>query len=944
MRRSATSAKMMKRSRLAVCLRESLMGAMLISKYQRILINALCIALVGLMFAGCAQQLQLPRIDPLGRSIFLPNNATTVVTPANQLPTPGIVVPGAVAGGTPVFAGQLGQQPIIQQPIIQQPVIQQPFQGQPLVNVPVRSGPAFTQPPAVPSCANGNCGASLGRPHIQPSGSLISHRGPINNALNRGKRGTLTTTPAKIVAPVGSEVVVLAGICGGDGYFVTNQPIEWMLSQDSAGQLVEVGGMEHSAFNRLISPSAKKFSGDYAWGRTALKEKLLTRGTDTPGDDMRVAKGQAYVTLTSGSAGTSYLTTVAPKTDAWPERKSITRIHWVDGVWSIPAPTSAAAGTVQPLNSVVTRSSDGTGVEGWKVKYQIVGGVPAEFGPDGTQTAEVTTNSQGQAPINIRQPAGQAVVGPTQVRVEVVRPGFGTGQSVPVESGITTVNWSAPALTIRAIGPRTAGINQPFNYRVEVTNPGDQVARGVKVSTEDIVDSLEYISSSPKPGQYGNRFEWELGDIQPGSQPKVIDIQMRADEKGPKQLCFEAASDSDNLTTEACAETTVAVPCIGLDIDGPTTGKTGDLLSYNFNVTNQCDRPLENVQIQLQYDPALVADGVPNPVQLNTIDRILPGETRNLPPLTFRAIRGGTHCFNMDIQTSAGDKSRARRCVEIENVNESKVRIDMQGERVVRLGDQAFVKMVVTNVGNVPLDDVTLLNAFSRSLEPARKTDFPQTWIGDDMAFSLGRIEPGESKTVEVKYDTLRADGDAFSRATVTTPFEEASDQTSIPIRIEPAGAGGFGNGGGFNNGGDNPGAANPGGAGVPGGSAGNLEVNVNAIDRRVAVNNNATFRVSVTNNRAIADQNIQITLLVPPGTNLQAPDPTQTGLRIIRQSDDGSIVTFEPRLEMRPGETLSFPITLQTRQQGQITFAVQANSARSPSNIEATDTVTVIP
>ena len=46
----------------------------------------------------------------------------------------------------------------------------------------------------------------------------------------------------------------------------------------------------------------------------------------------------------------------------------------------------------------------------------------------------------------------------------------------------------------------------------------------------------------------------------------------------------------------------------------------------------------------------------------------------------------------------------------------------------------------------------------------------------------------------------------------------------------------------------------------------------------------------------------------------------------------------------MRPGETLSFPITLQTRQQGQITFAVQANSARSPSNIEATDTVTVIP
>lgn len=885
---------------------------MLIPNTKNVLILA-CLMTALAIVAGCAQ-VRLPRIDPLGRSIFLPNNSTNIVTPANSNPTPGIIVPGAVAGGTPV----------IQTPGVPNPQLPQ--------NIPVQSGPAFTQPPAVPACPNGNCGARLGTPHIQPGGSLISHHTPLRNRLNQKKRGTLITTPAKIVAPVGSEVVVLAGICGGDGYFITNQPLEWMLSQDSAGQLVEVGGMEHSMFNRLVPPSSRKFTGDYAWGRTGLKEKLLTRGTDTRVDDLKVARGQTYVTLTSGSEGTSYLTTVAPRTDAWPERKSITRIHWVDGMWSIPAPSSASAGTVHPMNTVVTRSSDGTGVEGWKVKYQIVGGVPAEFGPNGTQTAEVVTNTLGRAPVDIRQPAGKAVVGPTQVRVEVVRPGYGGSREISVESGITTVNWSAPALTIRAIGPRTAGVNQPFNYRIEVTNPGDQVARGVRVSTSDIVDSVEYISSSPKPAQYGDRFEWELGDIQPGVQPRVIDIQMRSSEKGPRQLCFEVASDSDQLKTETCAETTIAVPCIGLEIQGPTQGKTGDQLDFNFNITNQCDRPLENVQIQVQYDQALLAEGVPNPVRLNPIERILPGETINLPPLSFRALRGGTHCFNMDIRTSAGDTSRARRCVEIENVTDSRVQIDMQGERVVRLGDQTLVKMVVTNVGNVPLDDVTLLNSFSRSLTPAQRTALPQTWIGDDMAFSLGRLEPGQSQTVEVRYNTNRADGDAFSRATVTTPLG-ASDQTGVTIRIEPAGGAG-----------DGSGTSSESGVGIPGDQAGNLEINVNALDRAVAVNNNATFQVSVVNRRPVTDQNVVITLLIPPGTRLQAPDPTQTGLRIAEQSADGSVVRFEPRLEMRAGETLTFPITLQALQAGQLTFAVQANSSRSPSNIEATDTISVIP
>lgn len=851
----------------------------------------------ALLVSGCASW-NGPRIDPLGRSVFLNQNQS-------QPPSMPVIVNPAPAPA--------------------------PITAPPPVVVPP-TGPAT--PVMIPqSCPNGNCGPSLGPPHLQSHGSHIGHHNASYISASRGRvPGTLTTTPARIVAPVGAEVVVIAGVCGRDGYFITNQPLEWMLSRDSAGQIVEVGGMDHSLFNNLVPPGAKKFDGDYAWGRTGLKPRVIDRGTETCSDDITVEKGQAWISLSSASEGTSYLTCVAPKNESWPERKSSTIIQWVDALWSIPMPSSATAGTIAPLDVAINRTSDGTGVSGYTVRYQIVGGVPAEFHPQGTQTAEVTSNAQGRAPIEIRQPAGQAVAGPTQIRVEIIRPGVTGAREVVLESGITTVNWSSPALTIRAIGPVAAGVNQPFNYRIEVTNPGDQVSRDVVVSTGDLSGDVEYIASNPKPGAFGDRYEWRLGDIQPGSQPQIIELQMRSAQKGKKRLCFQVESSTDKLKTEACAETEVAVPCIGLAINGPRTASVGDQASFNFDITNQCDRPLENLTVRLQYDEGLNAIGVSNPVEIGPIERLAPGEVYNLPPLMFSVNQSGTRCFTIEVRSSAGDVARGRQCIEVANVTEPRVRIDMQSQRIVRVGEQVRVQTQVTNVGNVPLDDVTVLHAFSRSLTPTQRSPFPQRWIGDDMAFDIGRLESGQSRLIEVLFDATGLDGDAFVRTTVTNPLG-VSEQTGVAIRIEPAGGAG---------------QPLPGTGGNPGGGSGDigsgrLAVNVVALERTVAAQNEARFQVTVTNDRPVTDQNIVITMLIPGGARLREINPAETGLRIVEQSPDGTRVRFEPRAEMRAGESIQFPVVLQVMQAGQLTFEVQATSARSPGEVSGRDTIQVV-
>ena len=308
------------------------------------------------------------------------------------------------------------------------------------------------------------------------------------------------------------------------------------------------------------------------------------QGTPTPADDIDLQRGQTFISLSSASPGTTYLTAVAPKAEAWDKRRASTTIHWVDGVWSIPLPSSATAGTVHPLSTLVKSATDQGGVADWKVKYTIVGGAPAEFAPTGSTSVEAVTNSDGLATAQIRQPAGQFEPGKTQIRVDVTRPAQFGERELLVESGITCVTWSAPELTLRAIGPESVGINEAFNYRVEVTNTGDQVARDVVVRTRDLSNDLSFISSNPKPTQYGRDYEWRLGDISPGAGSKVVDVQLKSAAPGIQQICFGVASEKDELQTEACGEIEVSLACIGLEIDGPETARVGDQATFDLSL------------------------------------------------------------------------------------------------------------------------------------------------------------------------------------------------------------------------------------------------------------------------------------------------------------------------------------------------------------------------
>ena len=79
---------------------------------------------------------------------------------------------------------------------------------------------------------------------------------------------------------------------------------------------------------------------------------------------------------------------------------------------------------------------------GWRVRYEIVGGAPAQLDETGAQVLEVRTDSQGRATVTIVPVSTDA--GTTQLSVQVIRGGESIGgmDRIIVGEGSTSVNWA----------------------------------------------------------------------------------------------------------------------------------------------------------------------------------------------------------------------------------------------------------------------------------------------------------------------------------------------------------------------------------------------------------------------------------------------------------------------------------------------------------------------
>ena len=237
-------------------------------------------------------------------------------------------------------------------------------------------------------------------PRLEPTGESI-YATPSTVAYTRPVLPSdpigVTLAPRQTVAPVGTEVVMVAGVRGGDGFLRTNERLEWSIAPWGVGQFTHVQRNRWMAWLVGDFNEPRLVSNVIAVGSTSRETVELNRGPSMPDGCLRVVPGQGWITVTSPVEGVSRVAVYAPGVVPCDRRIAEAMIYWIDAQFGYPPPSINPAGSRHLLTTIVQRQSNQAPHAGWLVRYQITGGPPAGFAPDGETAVEVVTNAAGQA-------------------------------------------------------------------------------------------------------------------------------------------------------------------------------------------------------------------------------------------------------------------------------------------------------------------------------------------------------------------------------------------------------------------------------------------------------------------------------------------------------------------------------------------------------------------
>ena len=753
--------------------------------------------------------------------------------------------------------------------------------------------------------------------------------------------------PREHMAPINGEVVLAAGLYGENGYFISQQDIEWTLSQESVGQLVSADQGDHlSGLRRFLSHTPVKRDSGYAVTRTIYRPRILDRGTPDPKDDIGLRSGQTWMSVTSPSEGVSYVTVTAPDAENWDRRRKTAVIHWVDVRWKLPLPPEAPLPAGQPhtLTTLVTRQS-GVPLKGWIVKYLLAGGGLKSLNSNVTQSeAEVLTDEAGVASLKLPPQSGSSY---NRVQVQIWRPA-NEEKGLPamkVGEGWTSVSWSAPDVQLRMSGPRTVDINGVASYQIEVSNIGDLPARQLAVRAL-IPPHLQFLDNSQPPpsGKIGNNPYWEIGQLAP-SETRRIQMQCRP----------VGAGDGDGfLRVEALNMTNPQAPTLYAREEVKTRvfkslltavlqqdfdqRQVGQIVNVGVTLKNVGPEPMQNVRMRIELDPGLRYEADPAAVLDKQFASLAAGaEEKHLLPL--RVMRPGRLCYRL---TATGDTrtarhgARAEKCVDARPapqpppqpqpqpepprpVGNPQFEIRLVGPRQARIGELVQYRIVVENTGPVPLENLRV----AAKVDKTRLGEIQSTWRNTlsvengQPVWTLPKLPPGALLAPQL---VLQARCLAGGAALLSVDGDVRGAHVSKELVTMIAGAA--------------PPANPPANPPAP---QGRLAVTITETQDPVSIGDAITYNITLRNARDVPDEDIEVIVELDPASVFQkAGGPQQP-------------VSLQPFIRYRIGglrarEALRQPfvITVKTTTLGDYRAKLRVRSKNQPQWIERTETTRV--
>jgi len=774
---------------------------------------------------------------------------------------------------------------------------------------------------------------------------------------SRARCGQLLLTPTKIVAPVGGEVLLLAGICGKDGMLVTGEPIEWMLSPESVGQIIDVGDAgkeskkEQHFWKKASGPTLGKIDVDFARGLTSREAGRITRGTAKTDDDLPIRLGQTWLSLSSPTEGVSKVTVMAPDSEAWDQRRQTATIYWVDASWEFPRVQMAPSGQSIQLVTKVFRSGGFAPADGWIVRYRSLNPDIARFLPQYGEVFEKQVDRNGNAVVDVVNMLQSGIIskpnGSALIEVEVVRPPQGSENmpELPIGRSTVEISWTSPELTLTASGPETAVPGQPLAYAVTLQNDGMAQAENVVLRLM-VPNGMEIKSVTPNPtSQTATNLAWDIGVLGP-RQALDVQVIVEALAEFDARVAFQVNA-APSIAKEAIVSTLVQKPKLALSINpDPTTTQAGigEPATFNIKLTNTGNQTVTDLSLLLEASPGLshIRDGAREVTR--EVGYLAPGQSVDLSA-QFVVEREG------DLSVKATALS-ARQVLSAAQANVRGVagpqrvpQVDVEmrcstGANVIAMNTATSVQLIVRNTGPVAIRNLFVSVKYDPALSPSgASAGFEPSYANQLLRWRLVELPAGGSQEFQVNFNGAAPSADAQVVGLVETEDRAVRVMKNVGIPISGGGTAGVGVGAAAipPSGPSLGGPSNP-AVVAPTTVASGLLVAIEPVVNQVRLNQESRYVIRIRNQTDAIQQRVETQIQLPEGVRMMdLRGQAESGYQF---DDTGRVIRLDPILSLRAQEELSYTITLMHQLVSEGKMIATVRSANLPDPVSAASTI----
>jgi uncharacterized repeat protein (TIGR01451 family) len=761
-------------------------------------------------------------------------------------------------------------------------------------------------------------------------------------------------------------VILLSGICGKDGMLVTGEPIEWMLSPESVGQIVQVGDDSKGTSkgfwftNASEEPKVEKVGIDFARGRTSREAGIITRGTARRDDDLPIRKGQTWLSLTSPSEGVSKVTVMAPDSDAWDKRRQTATIYWIDASWDFPKPQLVVSGSSATLVTKVLRADGFAPAEGWIVRYRSLNPEMARFLPSYAEVSEQRVDAYGLAKvdaINMLQP-GQITNsnGTALIEIEIVRPPEPSSNmpDLQIARGTAEVTWNAPDVNLRAAGPEVAVPGQPLAYTATIENVGYLPAENTILSLAIPAGMAIQSTSVPPTRQTATALAWEIGPLGI-RQAFDVEVLIAPSSDLDARIVFEV-THAPSVTKSAVISTLVQKPQLVLSVQpDPSTTQVvvGDVARFNLKLTNTGNQTISDINVILDAQPGLVhvRDGA-NQVT-RRIGFIPAGQTVEVEA-QFVVQRDGELGITATAQAINTVLSTGQAFVRGLPATMKRPQIEVElkastGANAIPVNTESLVVLLVRNSGPIPVRNLIVALKYDPALLPSfASAGFEENAANKTMFWRVPELPAGTPVEFSVKFIGVAPSVTAQVIAQVETSDRSINEMRNVAIPVVALTTGGSAGGvspgpsttPGPSDGRPDPAGGSPGNITIP--PRTDLLVAIEPVQNRVTLNNQSQYVIRVKNQSAVNQQRVEMILQLPEGVSVVDFRGQSPGNYAFDET--GRRIEIEPIQTLRSQEEYSYNLYLKHGlvSEGRLTASVR--SANAPDPVSAVSYISTLP